>query len=91
MCISKLNQYLRYGLPRTKYRGTIPSPVLLTSLFLTHNRALLAFLATWARRVSCVSLQRENEDKVFISMILVRESGWKTSRFRLQPYHSIVE
>lgn len=31
VCISKLNQYLRCGLPRTKYRGTIPSSVLLTS------------------------------------------------------------
>lgn len=30
--------------------------------------------------------ERENEEKGFISMIWVRENGWKKSRFSPQPY-----
>lgn len=30
--------------------------------------------------------ERENEEKGFISMIWVRENGWKKSSFSPQPY-----
>ena len=30
--------------------------------------------------------ERENEDKDFISMIWVRENGWKKNSFSPQPY-----
>jgi len=34
--------------------------------------------------------ERENEDKVFIGVIWVRESGWEKSRFSPQRYQNLV-